>query len=215
MTQTRWVLSMLMAVTACAVWAAAAAPANAAFRAPATNYDPDNHTQNVYFAGPDGSLREMSWAQSRGWWRAPAVILPGGSLQAAASPPSAPPPATPAGQGSVSVTPAPAPVHRHSRLHVRIVIKWRYTRSHTRLVRIQMGRLPRRAVFSISCRGRGCPAHKLSATRAMLQHRHRTLRGPMYRAGDRLLLQLSAPSYAPERVRIVIRNRRAPAIDLL
>jgi hypothetical protein len=37
----------------------------------------------------------------------------------------------------------------------------------------------------------------------------------LYRAGDRLLLELTAPSYAPERARIVIRDGRAPAVRLL
>ena len=58
------------------------APANTVHSAPATNFDPDNHSQNVYFAGADGSLQEKPWVSGSGW-KAITVIVPAGSVAAA------------------------------------------------------------------------------------------------------------------------------------
>ena len=184
-------------------------PAGSLGSAPATNFDPENHSQNVYFSGPDGSLREISWTPS-GHWDAMSVITPAGTLSA---PTSAPPPAPPAGTGSVALTPARPKTQR--RLAVKIVISWHWNHRRTRLVRVKLGRLPHRAALAISCRGRGCPPHRLYASAATLRRRHRTLAGKVYRAGDRLTLSLSAPSWKPERARITIRNGRQPSVDLL
>jgi hypothetical protein len=185
------------------------APTGSLGSAPATNFDPDNHSQNVYFAGPDGSLREISWTPSA-HWDAMSVITSTGTLSAPAGGSS---PAPPAGTGTVALTPTRP--KRHRRLSVKIVISWRWNHRQTRLVRIKLGRMPARAAFSISCRGRGCPAHKLHASSATIHRRHRTLRGKVYRAGDRLLLSLTAPSWSPERARITIRDGRPPAVHLL
>jgi hypothetical protein len=178
--------------------------------APATNFDPENHSQNIYFAGTDGSLREISWTPPAGW-DGVSIITPAGAL---GPPASGSAPATPTGSGSVALTPAP-PRHHRRRLDVKIVISWRWNHRHTRLVRIRIGRAPHGAVFSISCRGGGCPSHRMYATSATLRRHHRTLRGSRYRAGDRLLLTLSAPAWGSERARIVIRDGRAPTVQLL
>ena len=99
---------------------------------------------------------------------------------------------------------------------MKILIKWSWNHRRTRLVRITVGRMPARTTLSITCRGQGCPAHKLHVTSRTLRRQHRTLRGgKVYRAGDRLLVSLSAPSWRPERARIMIRNGRLPAIELL
>jgi hypothetical protein len=139
------------------------------------------------------------------------VITSAGALGAPAGG-SAPVP--PSGSGSVALTPA-RPTGRH-KLAVKILIKWSWNHRRTRLVRITVGRLPARATLSITCRGRGCPSHTLRVTSRTLRRRHRTLRaGKVYRAGDRLLVSLSAPSWRPERARIMIRNGRLPAMELL
>ena len=117
------------------------------------------------------------------------------------------------GAGSLALTPAGP--KRHRRLSVKIVISWRWNHRQTRLVRIKLGRVPARAALAISCRGRGCPAHKPHASSATLRRRRRTLQGKLDRAGDRLLLSLSAPSWRPERARITIRDGRPPAVRLL
>jgi hypothetical protein len=187
------------------------APPGSLGSAPATNFDPENHSQNVYFAGPDGSLREISWTPS-GHWDAMSVITSAGTLGPAPTSPPPPPPA-PTGTGSVALTPA-RPTQRH-KLAVKIVISWRWDHRHTRLVRVKIGRVPGRTSFTITCRGRGCPAHKVHASAATLRRHHRTLGGKLYRAGDQLMISLSAPSWRPERARITIRSGRAPAVRLL
>jgi hypothetical protein len=196
-------------------------PAGSLGSAPAANFDPEYHSQNVYFAGGDGAVREISWTPSSGWSSA-SVITPGGGIIAptpvpptpAPTPPAPAPPASasgPTGTGSVTLTPRH---HKHA-LAVKIVMKWHWNHRHTRLVWVKIGRAPGRASFSITCRGRGCPAHKLHADAATLRRHHRTLRGKLYRAGDRLTVTLSAPSWRPERARITIRNGRKPSARLL
>jgi len=94
-------------------------------------------------------------------------------------------------------------------------MKWHWNHGHTRLLWVKIGRAPGRAAFSITCRGRGCPAHALHASAATLRRHHRTLRGARYRAGDRLLVSLTAPHWQAERARITIRNGRKPSVHLL
>jgi len=94
-------------------------------------------------------------------------------------------------------------------------MKWHWNHGHTRLLWVKIGRAPGRAAFSITCRGRGCPAHALHARAATLRRHHRTLRGTRYRAGDRLLVSLTAPHWQAERARITIRNGRKPSVHLL
>ena len=48
--------AVALACLACPVGAAAAVAASAL----ATVFDPETHSQGVYFEGPDGSLREMA-----------------------------------------------------------------------------------------------------------------------------------------------------------
>src|SRR6185312_4068298 len=117
----------------------------------ATNFDPENHSQNEYFSGQDGSLREISWTPS-GHWNAMSVITPAGVL-GAPPPVPAPAPAPPAGSGSVALT--PTRIKRHRKLAVKIVMKWHWNHAHTRLVWVKIGRTPAHAAFSITCRGRG------------------------------------------------------------
>lgn len=194
-------------------------PAGSLGSAPAANFDPEYHSQNVYYAGTDGVLREISWTPSSGWSQA-SVITPGGGVIAPAptptpSPTPTPTPAPPSqstGTGSVTITPP----HRKHTLSVRIVMRWHYNHVHTRLIWIKLGRAPGKTALSISCRGRGCPAHTLHAPGAALRRHHRTLAvGRVYRVGDRLLLTLTAPHWKAERVRITIRNYRTPSERLL
>ena len=99
---------------------------------------------------------------------------------------------------------------------MKILLRWTWNHGHTRLVRITIGRVPAHAAFSITCRGRGCPAHKLKVTGGALRRHRRSLSaGKVYRAGDRLLVSLSAPSWRSERARVTIRNGRKPGMRLL
>lgn len=248
-----WIRARLMMFTvalACLTSPAGAA-ATLAASAPATVFDPEPHSQGVYFEGSDDSLREMAWTASSGWSSVYTIVPAGrlarfgaggelrprvpqserllrgrgwivagdlvdavhrvgrrlghhsgsGVIAPAPTPPAATPPApTPQPTGTGSVTLAPSH-HKH--------------RGHTRLLWVKVGRVPGRTVFSISCRGRGCPAGKLHADAATLRRHDRTLRGKLYRAGDRLLVSLTAPSWQPERARITIRNGHVPSVRLL
>src|SRR6202050_5294715 len=77
----RFRLTMFTGALASLTWPAGAAAAVTA-SAPATVFDPDTHSQGVYFEGSDGSLREMAWTAASGWSQM-YVIAPGGSLGSA------------------------------------------------------------------------------------------------------------------------------------
>ena len=186
------------------------APAGSLGSAPATNFDPDNHSQNVYFSGPDGSLREISWTPSAGWDAMSVITSPG--LLSAPAPTVVPAP--PAGTGSVPLTPTRTKQRR--KLAVKIVMKWHWNHGHTRLVWVKIGRAPRRAALSISCRGRGCP--RAQAPRELRHASPPTPDPDAARSTGRAtgsLISLTAPSWKPERARITIRNGRQPSLQLL
>ena len=61
-----WMTRTVVAAALVALPATTAATATAA-NAPATNFDSENHTQNVYLPGTDGSLKEISWVAGSGW----------------------------------------------------------------------------------------------------------------------------------------------------
>ena len=192
--------------------------------APAAIYDASNNSQDIYYEAPDGTLREVAWTPTTGFL--PAVTIPGtGSLtvpettsRPASTPSSAttpPPTATP---GTTTLA-APAPPAHHPpgrrALRVKIVLHWRWRRSRTWLTGISFSRLPGRTLLEISCLGRGCPRHAVSAVAHQFSHRLKTDPGPVYRVHDRLLIRLSARNYAPERAEIWIRNGRIPLGRLL
>ena len=74
-----WMRARVTIVTV--AMACAVSPAVAAAGAPATNFDADNHSQNVYYAGTDGSLREIAWVPGSGWGPI-STVVPAGSLGA-------------------------------------------------------------------------------------------------------------------------------------
>lgn len=87
----------------------------------------------------------------------------------------------------------------------------------TWLRRITMGTFPHGTRLSVRCRGRGCPGgHTTTVTGARRMRRLlRRLRGHRYRAGDTLLISLTASGWRPERAQIRIRRGRLPRVRLL
>jgi hypothetical protein len=67
-----------------------------------------------------------------------------------------------------------------------------------------------RARITLRCEGRGCPMKKRSAKAPHVGVFAHRLAGTTNRAGDRLLITVSAPGRIPERARVTIRNRRKP-----
>jgi hypothetical protein len=142
-------------------------------------------------------------------------------------PPPAPPATTPtpttpapAASGTTTLTtPAPPPptphAHRHRILRVNIKLAWRWSGLRTRLVWVKLGPLPARAVLKISCHGPGCPRRPVSALTDRSGSRLLSHQEPVYRAGDRLLIRVSAPSYVAERGEVWIRRGRIPVARLL
>jgi hypothetical protein len=130
----------------------------------------------------------------------------------AAPPPANRPPVT------VPVpTPVPQPTPQPKRLRVKLAISWTWVGGATWLHRITVGTFPRRTHLSIRCRGRGCPRGRVATATGPRRVRRllHELHGRRYRAGDTLVITLSAPGWRPERAQIKIRRGRLPRVRLL
>lgn len=137
------------------------------------------------------------------------------AFQTAPAPP-APVVSTPVAS-PVPLPPARPPgTHRGRRqVRVKVTITWTWRRDHTRLVLLRLGHHSRQIRVTVSCRGRGCPLRTATVRARRLRALEGRLRGTAYRARDRIFLTISAPGYAPERIRVLIRRGRLPAIKLL
>jgi hypothetical protein len=119
----------------------------------------------------------------------------------------------------VSVPTPPSPVSQpghpaQRRLKVKIILSWTWAHSRSTLRSVRVGKLPRGASVTISCRGRGCPRRAAHADKAKLSRLLASLDGAVYRAGDRIYITVSAPGYLAERAELVIRNGARPTVKL-
>lgn len=128
--------------------------------------------------------------------------------------PTPTPPSTTPG-APVVLQPTPTRIPRLGRLHVRMTIDWTWNHAVTRLHRITITRLPRRAIVTVSCRGRGCGRRASPTGRGGLRRLLRRLDGHRYRAGDRIVIEVAERGHRAERVGIEIRNGRLPRVRLL
>ena len=67
----------------------------------------------------------------------------------------------------------------------------------------------------MKCTGRGCPMTRRSATARHVKVLEGRLKGTRYRAGDRILITISAPGHVSERALVKVRNGRLPVAALL
>lgn len=115
-------------------------------------------------------------------------------------------------------TPVPRPAPRPRALRIKLQISWTWNRATTRLSRTKVGSFPYRTQLQVQCRGRGCPRgdRKLRARGIHgVRHLLHRLRGHRYRAGDRIIITLTAPRYRAERAEVQIRWGRKPGVRLL
>lgn len=109
----------------------------------------------------------------------------------------------------------PKPRSRHS-VRAQFVISWSWTGSTTRLRSISVHNLPRRATVRITCSGRRCPRLAATAARgSVVRRRLRALSGASFRAGDHVVISVTAPRRRRERIELLIRNNRQPRARLL
>jgi len=111
-------------------------------------------------------------------------------------------------------TPVPEPAPSPRELRVKLSIGWTWNRAQTWLRRVTVASLPGTTELSLRCEGRGCPRPRrdfAGGSKAV----HRLLRrivGRRYRAGDRLLLTLTAPGWLSERAQIRFRWGQLPGV---
>jgi hypothetical protein len=126
------------------------------------------------------------------------------------TPPS--PPVQPVVQ-SQSV-PAPpnsrTPKGKLGRVRVKFVFGWTWSHAHTRLHYVRATGAPRGARIEIRCAGAGRP-HRYKHLQRLL----RSMRGPVFRAGDVLTITISAPDKRAERITVRIRAGALPRVRLL
>jgi hypothetical protein len=109
----------------------------------------------------------------------------------------------------------PSPSGRRA-LHATFVISWRWKGASTLLRSIRVKRLLRNARVAVSCSGKHCPKLRASArgprkAAALL----RKLAGRRLRAGQSLLITVTAPRHAAERIALRIRKGLKPSARLL
>jgi hypothetical protein len=128
----------------------------------------------------------------------------------------APAPAPPAPVVTTPVaTPLPVPgrgTKAHPRVRTKVVIRWTWNGARTRLRTLTMTRLPRGAKITVRCVGPGCRHRARVATARGVRRLVRSLEHTVYRAGDRLVITISAPGRVAERAEVRIRNGRVPRV---
>lgn len=109
----------------------------------------------------------------------------------------------------------PTPSGRHA-VHARFVISWRWNGGVTLLRSIRVTHLPRRARVTVACLGSRCPrlgAHAKGQRK--IARMLRRLGGRRLRAGQSLLITVTAPRHTAERIAVRIRDGLKPRARLL
>lgn len=129
---------------------------------------------------------------------------------------TAPPTVTVTTPGPVVTVPVPVPVPepapRPRALRARLTMSWTWNGRHTELRGVRVGRLPAATRVEERCAGRECPRPRAARAAGARGVRRllRSLAGHRYRAGDKLLITLTASGWIPERAEITIRSGRVP-----
>jgi hypothetical protein len=128
-------------------------------------------------------------------------------------PPPTPPVATPPPSSPVVSVPVTSPTPR--RLRIKVILSWTWNHRTTKLHRIQIPHMPRRAILTVTCGGRGCPRHGRHTDDRHLRRLTRYLDGHAYHAGQRVTLVISERGYRSERIQAQIRDGHLPRVRLL
>jgi hypothetical protein len=101
-------------------------------------------------------------------------------------------------------------------LHAQFSISWRWSGARTQLRSIRVKHLARNARVRVRCVGKHCPRLGASArgprrVASML----RKLAGHRLRAGQSLLITVTAPHHSAERIVLDIRKGRKPSAKLV
>jgi hypothetical protein len=183
-----------------AVPGTAAAPATSA---PAAAFDEVTLTTQLLWESAGGQIWRNVDTPGQGWLASPLADLP-----------MVPP--QPLGHPILTGT-APivvVPHRRRGHVNVKVIARWRWFPTRTRLRSLGLDKLPKRATVRLSCTGRHCPARRyLARPGRAARFRHR-VSGATFAAGDRLVLTISVPHRRPERVAIRIRRGRKPLMTL-
>ena len=109
----------------------------------------------------------------------------------------------------------PNPKGRNA-LHARFVISWRWSGATTVLRSLRVTHLLRGARVAVRCSGKHCPRIRGSATgEGKVATMLRRLAGRRLRAGQTLLVTVTARRHTAERIAVKIRNGRKPSARLL
>jgi hypothetical protein len=140
-------------------------------------------------------------------------------LTIAYQPPSSPgtttTPTVPTGPVVSTPVSTPLPIsHAPRALRIKVVMSWTWSGSLIRLRRVKVGRMPGDTHLTLRCQGGGCPRRSNTAAAGARPVRRllERLAGRRYRAGDILMVKLTAKGYRQERARIFFRDGKTPLI---
>jgi hypothetical protein len=175
---------------------------------------------NVDLIASGGTVlwRSMTYHKGSGVSLAPRAPAP---VACPAPQPPAPPVTTITTAPVVTVpvpVPVPTPKPRPHALRIKLTISWTYDRATTRLRKVKVGTFPYRTELQVQCKGRGCPHHRGKDIAKGVRSVHLLLHalvGRRYRAGNKVILTLSAPRYRTERAELDIRWGAKPKARLL
>jgi hypothetical protein len=183
-----------------AVPGTAAAPATSA---PAAAFDEETLTTQLLWESAGGQIWRTVNAPGQGWLASPLADVPMTPPQALGHP-------VLTGTAPITVVPH----RRHGHVNVKVIARWHWFPTRTRLRSLGLVKLPRHATVRLSCSGRRCPSsHYVGRSGHLATFRHR-VSGATFAAGDRLVLTISVSHRRPERVRIRIRAGRKPLMRL-
>ncbi len=101
-------------------------------------------------------------------------------------------------------------------LHAQFTISWRWNGATTLLRSIRVRDLPRKARLSVRCVGKHCPRLGFAVRGSRkVTRKLRSLAGRHLRAGQTLLITVTAPHHRAERIALDILDGRKPAARLL
>jgi hypothetical protein len=149
-------------------------------------------------------------SQAGGWHCGASVAVSPSTTTTTTTPP---PPAV----STPVPVPVPQPPPRPHVLSVKLTLSWTWDDASTRLRKVNIGTLPGTTRLVLRCLGQGCPRPAASVAKGPRRVRrllHR-LQGRRYRAGDRLVVSLSAPGWIAERAQIKIRAGKVPEVRRL
>jgi hypothetical protein len=111
---------------------------------------------------------------------------------------------------TTTVTPPKTPVSSEQEGNAKVILSWHYHAHTTTAKRLVVKRFARGEKLTITCKGKGCPIHRLTATAKTLSKLRKKIIGRRFPVGDHVIVTVSRKGYLPARGEAVIQANTAP-----